>query len=78
VAAIVSMARGLGLSTISEGVETQQQLAQLRKQGCDEIQGYYYSEPLAPAEFAAFVRSHAGAGASIHARAQPVLGSVRV
>ena len=57
VAAIVSMARGLGLSTISEGVETEQQLALLREQGCDEIQGYYYSRPLTAERFASFVRA---------------------
>ncbi|MES2115950.1 MAG: bifunctional diguanylate cyclase/phosphodiesterase [Pseudomonadota bacterium] len=58
VAAIVSMARGLGLSTISEGVETEQQLALLREQGCDEIQGFYYSRPLTAERFASFVRAH--------------------
>jgi diguanylate cyclase (GGDEF)-like protein len=57
VAAIVSMARGLGLSTISEGVETEQQLDLLREQGCDEIQGYYYSRPLTAEQFSAFVRA---------------------
>ncbi|HEU4845349.1 MAG TPA: EAL domain-containing protein [Burkholderiaceae bacterium] len=60
VAAIVNMARGLGLCTISEGVETVQQLDLLREQGCDEIQGFYYSRPLAPDQFAAFVRARTG------------------
>jgi diguanylate cyclase (GGDEF)-like protein len=57
VGAIIHMAKSLGLQTIAEGVETVGQLAYLREQGCDEMQGYYYSRPLAPAQFEAFVRA---------------------
>jgi diguanylate cyclase (GGDEF)-like protein len=57
VGAIIHMAKSLGLQTIAEGVETAGQLAYLREQGCDEMQGYYYSRPLPPAQFAAFVRA---------------------
>ena len=56
VGAIIHMAKSLGLQTIAEGVETVGQLAYLREQGCDEMQGYYYSKPLAPDQFEAFVR----------------------
>lgn len=56
VSAIINMARSLELQTIAEGVETQEQLEYLREQGCDEIQGYYYSQPLLPNEFETFVR----------------------
>ncbi len=45
-AAIISMARHLGLSVVAEGIETQQQLAFLRKQGCPSAQGYLFSRPL--------------------------------
>ncbi|MCX6073459.1 MAG: EAL domain-containing protein [Campylobacterales bacterium] len=54
VGAIISMAKSLGLQTIAEGVETIGQLEYLREQGCDEIQGYYFSKPLPLKEFEAF------------------------
>jgi len=54
VAAIISMAKSLGLQTIAEGVETIGQLDYLHEQGCDEIQGYYFSKPLPIEEFEAF------------------------
>ncbi|MES1988617.1 MAG: EAL domain-containing protein [Pseudomonadota bacterium] len=47
VSAIISMSKSLGLQTIAEGVETIEQLTYLRAQGCDEVQGYYYSKPMA-------------------------------
>jgi diguanylate cyclase (GGDEF)-like protein len=46
---IVSMGRNLRLTVLAEGVETVEQLALLRKMGCDMAQGYHFSRPL-PAE----------------------------
>ncbi len=43
--AIIAMAHILGLSTIAEGVETEQQLNFLSARGCDEVQGYIFSRP---------------------------------
>ena len=40
------MAHGLKLRVLAEGVETQEQLDILRDQGCDAIQGYFFSHPL--------------------------------
>ncbi len=54
VSAIISMAKRLGLQTIAEGVETIGQLEYLKEQGCNEIQGYFYSKPLPAEEFKAF------------------------
>ena len=50
---IIAMAHGLGLSVVAEGVESEMQLEYLRKRGCDECQGFLFSEPLPAAEFAA-------------------------
>ncbi len=44
--AIILMAKGMGLLTVAEGVETEEQLNILRTLGCDAIQGYYFSRPL--------------------------------
>jgi len=51
------MAKSLGLRTIAEGVETIEELDYLREQGCDEIQGYYFSKPLLPDKFEDVYRS---------------------
>ncbi len=59
VGAIINMAKSLGLQTIAEGVETAGQLAFLREQGCDEMQGYYFSKPLGSEQFEVFARSKA-------------------
>jgi diguanylate cyclase (GGDEF)-like protein/PAS domain S-box-containing protein len=56
VTAIINLASSLGMHTIAEGVETASQLAFLRLQGCDEVQGYYFSKPLTAEEFDAFMR----------------------
>jgi len=42
---MINLAHGLGLLVIAEGVENKEQLAYLKSQQCDEIQGYYFSKP---------------------------------
>jgi len=56
VTAIINLASSMGLQTIAEGVETASQLAYLRLQGCDEVQGYYFSRPVPADAFEAFVQ----------------------
>ncbi len=43
---MIIMAKSLGIRTLAEGVETQEQLDFLKAAGCEQIQGYYYSPPL--------------------------------
>jgi len=56
VRAIIGMAHSLGMKVIAEGVETASQLDFLMGNHCDEIQGYYFSKPLAAAEMELLIR----------------------
>ncbi|MDK6076888.1 EAL domain-containing protein [Massilia varians] len=51
VTSIIALAHNLKLAVIAEGVETLEQLDYLRSHGCDEMQGYFFSKPLAAEEF---------------------------
>lgn len=55
---LIALAHNLHLRVIAEGVETETQLRLLQQQGCDEIQGFYYSGPLTVTEFESRLRSH--------------------
>jgi diguanylate cyclase (GGDEF)-like protein len=72
VRAIIAMAHTLGLKVIAEGVETAGQLDFLRAQHCDEVQGYFFSRPLAAADMESYLcRPDAGRG-----RMLPLSGSM--
>ncbi|BBJ23151.1 EAL domain-containing protein [Candidatus Nitrotoga sp. AM1P] len=60
ISTIISMAHSLKLKVIAEGVETAEQLAFLKQQGCDEIQGYYFSQPVSAEEFTKLLSSGSG------------------
>jgi EAL domain-containing protein (putative c-di-GMP-specific phosphodiesterase class I) len=64
--AIISMAKSLNLKVIAEGVESEAQMSFLRAHHCDEIQGYYFSKPLAVDKVADKLR---GDNPEPHARA---------
>ncbi|VEG90490.1 EAL domain-containing protein [Legionella spiritensis] len=46
--AIIAMARSFNFKVVAEGVETQKQMNFLKKQNCDEVQGYLFSKPVTP------------------------------
>jgi len=57
VAAIIALGHSLGLKVIAEGVETVAQLAQLRKKGCNEMQGFLFSRPVPAADMTQLLQS---------------------
>ena len=56
VASIISLAHNLRLQVIAEGVETQQQLSYLQRHRCDEMQGFYFSEPVSADDIEVILR----------------------
>lgn len=52
VTAVISMGRSLKLRVVAEGVETQEERAFLQAHQCEEAQGYYFSQPVLPQQFA--------------------------
>ncbi len=53
--AIAAMGASLGMATIAEGVETSEELAQIRAEGCDAVQGYFFSRPVPASELPALI-----------------------
>ena len=43
---IIALGHSMKLQVLAEGVETREQLTYLKEQGCDEVQGFYFSKPL--------------------------------
>jgi diguanylate cyclase (GGDEF)-like protein len=60
IAAILAMAKSLGIRVVAEGIETEAQLQFLAERHCDEVQGFLVSRPLAPEEFGAFLDAPEG------------------
>ena len=53
---VISMAHGLGLRVVAEGVETEMQCEFMRRHVCDEIQGYFFARPMPAAELGVLLR----------------------
>lgn len=68
---IIAMAHNLKLKVIAEGVETQDQLAFLRQQRCDEMQGFLFSKPAPAEDFAKVLRLARPLPPSTPSRAAP-------
>jgi len=71
--AIVHLGHALGMKVVAEGVETHQEEDMLRRQGCDEIQGYLYSRPLSPRDLAQWLRQQHPAPMRTDASGEAVL-----
>lgn len=55
---IIALSHKLGIQTIAEGIENQEQLSFLEREGCTGAQGYLLSHPLPEAEITAWLRKH--------------------
>ena len=55
VMAVIQMAHSLGITTIAEGVETEEQIRFLKARGCHEAQGFHFSQPLAADQFERYI-----------------------
>ncbi|MDF2958793.1 MAG: hypothetical protein K0S39_528 [Paenibacillus sp.] len=64
VASIIAMTRHMNLKVIAEGVETEEQIGFLHSNHCNEIQGYYFSPPLAAVQLESMVLRHRQAAAA--------------
>lgn len=60
--AVVTIGRGLGIEVVAEGVETEAEASVLRLAGCNEIQGFYFSKPVAPEKITALIEAFGKAG----------------
>ena len=56
--AVINMAKILGIHTLSEGVETEEQYRFLLDAGCEYLQGYYFSKPLREKDYIEFLKTH--------------------
>jgi diguanylate cyclase (GGDEF)-like protein/PAS domain S-box-containing protein len=57
VTAVISMGRSMKLRVVAEGVETREELAFLQNHQCDEAQGFYFSRPVLPQQFAILLKT---------------------
>ena len=54
---IIGLSKNLGLESVAEGIENEEQFKRLRELGCDEAQGFYFGKPMRAAEFQEWYRA---------------------
>ncbi|MFY9955807.1 MAG: EAL domain-containing protein [Bradyrhizobium sp.] len=57
VRAVASLGQSLGMATVAEGVETEEQMARVASDGCTDVQGYLTSRPMPPEQIDSFLLS---------------------
>lgn len=55
---VIMLSKLLNMKVVAEGVETEEQIIELRKMNCDEIQGFYYAKPMPEKEFTEYVKGN--------------------
>lgn len=55
---VIMLSKLLNMKVIAEGAETEEQIIELRKMNCDEIQGFYYAKPMPEKEFTEYVKGN--------------------
>jgi EAL domain-containing protein (putative c-di-GMP-specific phosphodiesterase class I) len=60
--AIIGLGHSLGMELVAEGVETEEQLNAVREQGCNEVQGFYFSPPMPPTAVQLLLETTGGRG----------------
>jgi len=76
--AVIIMGKNLRLTVVAEGVETKEEENFLRQQVCDEMQGFYFSKPIAPDKFADLLRSNQKNPGGPNAPVSPVSPSKKI
>jgi EAL domain-containing protein (putative c-di-GMP-specific phosphodiesterase class I) len=57
---IIMLGHSLNITVVAEGVETEDQLARLRSEGCDEVQGFLFGRPMPAKRFVDLIRNDSG------------------
>lgn len=55
---VIMLSKLLNMKVVAEGVETEEQIIELRKMNCDEVQGFYYAKPMSEKEFTEYAKGN--------------------
>jgi EAL domain-containing protein (putative c-di-GMP-specific phosphodiesterase class I) len=70
---VAALGQSLGMATVAEGVETDEQMARVGAEGCTAVQGYLISRPMPPEQISSFLRSRNEIASRDSAGASPFL-----